>query len=66
MREGQLASLDAHAPPSGERAVLERPPPGLGRGLVPAPEAVIIGLTLGLALFCLGYYALRLRKVRRP
>jgi hypothetical protein len=65
MREAQLVSLEAREPPSGDRGVLERPPPGLGRGVIPAPAAAIIGLTLGLVLFCLGYYALRLRRARR-
>ena len=65
MREAQVVSLDAHEAPSGERGVLERPPPGFGRGVIPAPAAAIVGLTLGLVLVCVGYYALRLRRVRR-
>ena len=65
MREAQPVSLEARELPSGDHAVLERPPPGLGRGVITAPGAAIVGLTLGLVLLCLGYYALRFRRARR-
>ncbi len=64
MREARLVSFAAHEPPTGERSVLERPPEGLARGVIPTSGIAVLALTLVLVLIGLGYYALRLRKAR--
>ncbi|HEV8549331.1 MAG TPA: hypothetical protein VGQ57_09885 [Polyangiaceae bacterium] len=63
MREARL-SFDAREPPAGELGVLERPPPGFGRGVIPAPGAAVVAVASALVLVTLTYYALRLRRVR--
>ena len=57
MREARLVFLGSPVPPSGERGVLERPPPGPARGGIAAPGVAVVLVTLA-------YYALRLRKAR--
>jgi hypothetical protein len=54
----------ADVPGAGERIVIERPPPGLGRGAHSAPAAAVIALTTLLVLIAAVYYALRLRRRR--
>ncbi|HOU92091.1 MAG TPA: hypothetical protein PLU22_13660 [Polyangiaceae bacterium] len=53
-------------PELGSRTVVERPPPGLARGAVPAPAWVVIAL--GVALVTVGATALVWRATarRRP
>jgi hypothetical protein len=65
MREARQNPVALRELPSGERAVIERPPEGLGRGVFDVPAPVVVLLAAVLALLTLGYYALRLRKARR-
>lgn len=55
----------ADAPGAGERTVVERPPPGLGRGARSVPAAAVIALTALLVLMTLAYYALRFRRRKK-
>jgi hypothetical protein len=51
--------------PSGREGVVERPPPGLARGIF-AVSPLVVSLVTALLLFLsLGYYTLRLLKLRR-
>jgi hypothetical protein len=54
----------ADAPGAGERTVVERPPPGLGRGARSVPAAAVIALTAILVVLTLTYYVLRFRRRR--
>jgi hypothetical protein len=65
MGEAHNIPLAYAEPALGERVVVERPPPGLGRGLLPVSPLVVVLVTLGLVLLTAGYYALRLRRARR-
>jgi hypothetical protein len=65
MREARLNPVGLREPPSGEQAVIERPPEGLGRGLFVVTPPVVVLLAAALALLTLGYYVLRLRRARR-
>jgi len=51
---------------TGERTLVERPPPGLARGKHQTSALVVVGLAALLVLLALGYYAFRLRKRSRP
>jgi len=65
MREARLLSFADHAPAPGVETVVERPPAGIARGLLPVPPAAVVILTVALVLVTLGYYTLRLRGARR-
>jgi hypothetical protein len=54
----------AGAPGAGERTVVERPPPGLGRGAQTAPGVAVILLAVAIVVVFLSYYALRFRRRR--
>jgi hypothetical protein len=53
--------LLADVPGAGERTVVERPPPGLGRGALTVPGAFVIALAAALVVVTIVYYVLRLR-----
>jgi hypothetical protein len=55
----------ADVPSSGERTVVERPPPGLGRGARSVPAAAVIALTALLVAVAIAYYVIRLRRWRK-
>jgi hypothetical protein len=64
MREAGL-SVATRELLSGAPVVVERPPPGLGRGIfVVSPLAVEL-VSFSLVLVTLAYYAFRLRRSRR-
>jgi hypothetical protein len=60
MRE---AAEPPHAP-SGREGVVERPPPGLARGIFAVSPLVVTLVTTLLLFLSLGYYTLRLLKLR--
>ena len=51
--------------PSGREGVVERPPPGIARGIFAVSPLVVTLLTALLLFLSLGYYTLRLLKIRR-
>lgn len=51
--------------PSGREGVVERPPPGMARGIFAVSPLVVTLVTALLLLLSLGYYTLRLLKIRR-
>jgi hypothetical protein len=51
-------------PSSGERTVIERPPPGFARGARSVPAAAVIALTALLVVIAAAYYLIRFRKRR--
>jgi hypothetical protein len=52
-------------PGTAERTVVERPPPGLGRGARSVPSAFVIALAATLVVITVIYYVLRFRRGRR-
>jgi hypothetical protein len=52
-------------PSSGERIVVERPPPGLGRGVRSVPAAAVIAFTALLVVMAAAYYVIRFRRWRK-
>jgi len=65
MQKARTETWLALDPGTVERSVVERPPPGIARGVFPVSPAVVLLLALALALVTGGYYALRLRRARR-
>ncbi len=64
MREAGL-NVAGRELPTGVPVVVERPPPGLGRGIfVVSPLAVEL-VSFSLVLVTLAYYGFRLRRPRR-
>ena len=51
--------------PSGQEGTVERPPPGMARGIFAVSPLVVTLVTALLLLLSLGYYTLRLLKTRR-
>jgi len=51
--------------PSGREGVVERPPPGMARGIFAVSPLVVTLVTALLLLLSVGYYTLRLLKIRR-
>jgi hypothetical protein len=52
----------ADAAVTGERTVVERPPPGLGRGAQKASGAAVVALAVAIVVVFALYYALRFRR----
>jgi hypothetical protein len=49
-------------PEAGERTVVERPPPGLGRGARTGSSIAVFALTAAIVLVFVTYYVVRFRK----
>jgi hypothetical protein len=60
-----LTTLGAELVP-GERTVVERPPPGFGRGLYQTDAPLVLLAAGMLVLGALAYYLVRVREKRRP
>lgn len=65
MREAGLDPFTARELPNGSPVVVERPPPGLGRGIFVVSPLVVELVAFSLVLVTLAYYAFRLRRPRR-
>lgn len=64
MREAGLNAA-ARELPTGVSVVVERPPPGIGRGVFVVSPLVVELVSFSLVLVTLAYYAFRLRRPRR-
>jgi hypothetical protein len=64
MREAGL-ELPARGLPTGAPVVVERPPPGLARGIFVVSPLVVELVSFSLVLVTLAYYVVRLRRPRR-
>jgi hypothetical protein len=65
MREAGPNPFAASEFPRGAAGVVERPPPGIARGIFVVQPFVVELLAVALLLTTLGYYALGLRRPRR-
>ncbi len=65
MREAGLNPFAARELPAGAPVVVERPPPGLARGVFVVSPLLVELVAVSLVLVTLAYYALRLRGPRR-
>jgi hypothetical protein len=65
MREAGPIPLPSSELPPGRDGVVERPPPGMARGVFVVSPPVVALLTGALLLLALGHYALRLPRAFR-
>jgi hypothetical protein len=65
MREAGPNPLAARELPPGREGVVERPPPGLARGVFAVSPPVVTLVSVACLLLALAYYAIALIKIRR-
>ncbi len=65
MREAGRIPFAPSELPAGRAGVVERPPPGIARGILVVSPLVVTLATGALLVVAIAHYALRLRKARR-